>query len=437
MKKSIVLCSILVSSLLAEVDVSEESILQKLQNSSATSFNQKSFMPDISLILDASMVHRDIEDAQMGHLEVPGLVHGHGGGGHEGHDHASMHEKKGFNLNYAELAISSSVDPYFDLTAIFHIGESSFEIEEGYIKTRELPYNLSVKLGKFKSAFGYLNDKHHHAYSFADMPFIYSALVGGHALNEKGVQLQYVFPTDLYLMAGVELLRGENESSYGGSAFSPLNAEEDFKGIDAASQPNLLIGYIKSSFDAGDAGTLLGGVSIASGESRISHLEDEEGAHAFAGTTKIYGVDLTYKKYFSATKALSFQNEYLYRDMRGTRYIPNPTSDAWSKELATSKEQSGFYSSLVYQHTKNWRVGARYSAISKNDVTVAGIDTKKEDDLNVLTAMLEYNPSEFSRIRLQYNNNSSQFNEDGGREDLHEVILQFNYTIGAHGAHAF
>jgi len=108
-----------------------------------------------------------------------------------------------------------------------------------------------------------------------------------------------------------------------------------------------------------------------------------------------------------------------------------------SKELALSKEQSGFYSSLVYQHTKNWRVGARYSGILTNDVLVGSVDRKKEDDLDVFTAMLEYNPSEFSRIRLQYNNNGTQFNEEGNREDMHEVILQFNYTIGAHGAHAF
>ena len=436
MRKSIALCALLVSPILAAVDVSEESILQKLQNSSATSFNQKSFIPDISLVLDASIVHRDMEDAESKHLEVPGLVHGHSHS-HEGHHHAAINEKKGFNLNYAELGISSSVDPYFDLTAIFHLGESSFEIEEGFIKTRNLPYNLSMKLGKFKSAFGYLNDKHHHAYNFADMPFIYSALVGGHALNEKGIQLQYVFPTDLYLMAGVELLRGENELSFGDGAFAPPHADEDFLGVEAASQPNLVIGYIKSSFDAGDAGSILGGVSIASGDSRINHLEDEEGAHAFAGEVKIYGVDMTYKKYFSATKSLSFQNEYLYRDMSGIRYIPNATADAWSKELALSKEQSGFYSSLVYQHTKNWRVGARYSGILTNDVLVGSVDRKKEDDLDVFTAMLEYNPSEFSRIRLQYNNNGTQFNEEGNREDMHEVILQFNYTIGAHGAHAF
>ena len=42
----------MVSSLVADVDVSEESILQKLQNSSATSFNQKSFIPDISVTSD-------------------------------------------------------------------------------------------------------------------------------------------------------------------------------------------------------------------------------------------------------------------------------------------------------------------------------------------------------------------------------------------------
>ncbi len=51
--------------------------------------------------------------------------------------------------------------------------------------------------------------------------------------------------------------------------------------------------------------------------------------------------------------------------------------------------------------------------------------------------MLEYNPSEFSRLRLQYNHNSSLYNEEGEKNNKDEVVLQFNYAIGAHGAHTF
>jgi hypothetical protein len=49
------------------------------------------------------------------------------------------------------------------------------------------------------------------------------------------------------------------------------------------------------------------------------------------------------------------------------------------------------------------------------------------------TGSLEFNPSDFSRIRLQYNHDRS------GRTERtnHEVFLQFTMGIGAHAAHAF
>jgi len=51
--------------------------------------------------------------------------------------------------------------------------------------------------------------------------------------------------------------------------------------------------------------------------------------------------------------------------------------------------------------------------------------------------MAEYHPSEFSRIRLQYNHNSALYNEDGEQQDIDTVMVQFNIAIGAHGAHSF
>jgi hypothetical protein len=70
-------------------------------------------------------------------------------------------------------------------------------------------------------------------------------------------------------------------------------------------------------------------------------------------------------------------------------------------------------------------------------VTVNGNATIKPEDMYVTSAMLEYNPSEFSRIRLQYNHNSSLYDEEGHKNNKNEFIVQFNYAIGAHGAHAF
>ena len=53
------------------------------------------------------------------------------------------------------------------------------------------------------------------------------------------------------------------------------------------------------------------------------------------------------------------------------------------------------------------------------------------------SVMAQYHPSEFSRIRLEFNRNNALFNEDMERQRNDTVMLQFNIAIGAHGAHDF
>lgn len=436
MKKLLIMSAIAVTLLSAEQET-QDSIMQQLESMKTKSTTTSGFMPDISLIMDVSYNSISFdEEGHTEHLEIPGLVHG-GGHAHGGENaYTSLSGEEGFNLNYAELTIGASVDNYFDLVSVFHISENDFEIEEAYATTRTLPYHLQAKIGKFKSDFGYLNNRHYHNFNFSNMPLNYLAILGDHGINDVGVQLQYVMPLPVYVMAGIEALKGDNEQSFGTDALMPHNADEDFNGIDEVSAPGMWVGYLKSSFELG-GGTLLGGVSMAKGDSRIDHLEDEEGAHAFAGDTMIYGLDLIYKKYFAADHAITWQSEYLYREMDGTKYIPNDTEDDWANQVLLNKEQAGYYSQLVYQYDRNWRTGVRYSAITQNDITSDGIIQDMPDDMHVMTAMLEYHFSEFSRVRLEYNYNSSLYTEEGEKNNKNEISLQFNYAIGAHGAHAF
>ena len=46
-------------------------------------------------------------------------------------------------------------------------------------------------------------------------------------------------------------------------------------------------------------------------------------------------------------------------------------------------------------------------------------------------AMLDWSPSEFSRLRLQY------AQDDSRRETDEQVFLQYIMTLGAHGAHRY
>ena len=54
--------------------------------------------------------------------------------------------------------------------------------------------------------------------------------------------------------------------------------------------------------------------------------------------------------------------------------------------------------------------------------------------------MVEFNPTEFSRIRLQYNYDRTRYAFEDTQwtvTPVHELSLQVNLAIGAHGAHAF
>ncbi|MEA3523522.1 MAG: hypothetical protein U9R50_11185 [Campylobacterota bacterium] len=392
------------------------------------SFTQSQYMPDISLILDASFVNRNKTDTEVSHLEIPGIAHGLiGSHAHGEHAHATYNANNGFNINYAELVMSSSVDPYFTMDGVFHFSEHGVAIEEAYFTTTSLPQGLRLRAGKFNSNFGRINEQHHHYWDFGEMPLVYDAFLGMHGINEIGVQLQYLAPFSEYLMLGVEVLQGENAQTFGIGA---IGDNEDPL-IDAADAPGLFVGYIKTAYDIGDT-TIMPGISYARGSSRIDHSEDEENPHAFSGMTSLYGADLTVKHYYDSYSFLSWQSEWMMRKMDGRTYAIGT-----DKSAQTQKNQSGFYSQLVYGMNKNWRMGARYDLIYQNDVEKNSVTVDLPNDFNRYSAMIEYHPSEFSRFRLQYNNNNALYNEEGEQQHVNTLMLQANISIGAHGAHAF
>ncbi|MDQ1264329.1 MAG: hypothetical protein QG559_1330 [Campylobacterota bacterium] len=395
-------------------------------------FDQSKFIPDISLIMDASFVDRSIKDDEVAHLEVPGVAHGLLGSHSHGDDnHATYNAQNGFNLNYAELVLSSSVDPFFTMDGIFHFSENGVEIEELFFTSNALGYGTRLKGGKFNSNFGYLNEQHHHVWDFADMPLVYDAFLGMHGINEIGAQLQWTAPTPFYLMAGLEVLQGENEQSFGHETIGDVE-DPIAEGDDGVS---LYVGYVKASHDIGDT-TLLGGISYAQGESRIDHGADEENPHAFSGDAKLWGADFVVLYQLSSYSSIKWQSEYLQRELDGIQYNLDATGAVLSSPTMF-KEQSGLYSQLVYTHDKNWRMGARYDTILQNDVKNNSIMVEQPNGLDRYTAMVEYHTSEFARFRLQYSRDNAMFNEDGQREKLDTIILQANISIGAHAAHSF
>lgn len=319
--------------------------------------------------------------------------------------------KKGFNLEAVELFLFAPVDPYFNFYTMIPIKEDGLELEEAYVVTTALPAGFQAKAGKFKSGFGRMNSQHPHLWDFADAPLPYRAFTGDEGVIEKGLQLTYLPNLPVYTLLGIEALQGENKI-----LFSP----------EAASGPHAYTAFVKVSFDVGENATLLFGPSVITGKTKTASVP--EGTE-FQGDSTLYGFEATYKWKPSQGKAFVLQSEYFLRDQIGE--LEDTTA---STVDPFTRKQDGLYVQGKYRSGR-WGVAARYDVLDlfKADYVLAGTAEDFGPKPWRATAALEYNPSEFSRIRLQYNHDESELSGQASNE----VFLQFIVGIGAHGAHTF
>ena len=396
--------------------------------SSGTSFN-----PSITVIPDVVWSRDDVK-GEAGEIleEADGF---HGAHAEEGHDHGHGGLSQGFNLRETEIAFSASVDAYFDVQALFAVSEEGIEAEEVFFQTRRLPWGLQLKGGKFLSGIGYANAHHPHQWDFVDQNLAYELLLGGHGLNEKGLQLTWVPRLPFYMKVGAELLQGENEklaSDVGPEVLPGLGEEGAPRVLTAKSGPRLFTGFVKVGPDLGYSNALQVGFSLASSRRHQEvHDHDADGIPegVLDGTATLWGVDAVYK-YDSprpwGAGDLVLQAEYLARkrdlDVLGTT------------DTAVFR-QDGAYLQAVYGLLPRLQLGARWDVAGLTNERVRGGAKTEYDSSSRFTAALTFNPTEFSRVRAQYQR--AEIRVDGEKESWGRFLLQLQLSLGAHGAHSF
>ncbi|MFP3873815.1 MAG: hypothetical protein ACLFV1_05105, partial [Thiohalophilus sp.] len=164
------------------------------------------------------------------------------------------------------------------------------------------------------------------------------------------------------------------------------------------------------------------------------------------GEVDIAGIDLVYKWAPNGNpKQTNFklQAEYFLRDEKGQSEFTEPDSESVSADYIG--EQQGLYVQGVYQFMPAWRVGLRYDRLEADNVitnfVAGGIDQDEYLEESGLgseakdparhSVMVDYSPSHFSRLRLQYSE------LDNGHEQNDMVMLQYIMSLGAHGAHKY
>ncbi len=340
-------------------------------------------------------------------------------------------QQRGFNLRNAEIAFDGAVDPYFEgfaniVLKLENNQDTTIELEEAFLQTTNLPFGLQLKGGQFFSQFGRLNPTHPHTWDFADAPLVLGRLLGPDGLRGVGGQVSWVVPVPWYSQFYLAMQEGRGGTAYSfrnpgdnGTFFGRITDDRQLRGLGDF----VWIPRWENSANLSDTQTILGGVSGAFGA-------NETGAHE---RTEIYGADFLYKWKSSHAEGgfpfVKWQTEALYRRFEAGRGVD------MAFPVAETFHDWGMYSQLLWGFKKGWVAGLRGDYLHMQDSRFTDDDTRQTRSR--ITADITWYPTEFSKLRLQYNHDFLEENAFLAGRDVDSIMFQFEFILGAHGAHKF
>lgn len=358
------------------------------------------------------------------------------GGGHDP-------RKRGFTVQNVELSLTGAVDPYFngETHIIFFIdpisGETVVELEEAYLTTQRLPWGLQLKGGQFFTEFGRINPQHPHAWHWLDQPVINTRLFGPDGMRGPGARVSWLTPLPWYSQVYLSMQNANGETMSSFLANEEFFEERPIGGYPFFDRPVKMLkdlSYLarfENSWNLSDSVTSKLGVSGVYGPNAT-------GLH---GDTWIYGADLLVKwrpaKNYQGWPFLLWESEIMKRDYHAKPDIagvPANTLRDW-----------GFYTQLLWGFYPRWAVGVRGeyasgagsnvsfdSATGITEIVSRNTDPFRENRTRI-SPLLVWHPSEFSRLRVQYNYDWSARLQ----ADNHTVWFGAEFLYGAHPAHKY
>ncbi len=387
-------------------------------------------------------------DAELADLE---------GGGHDP-------KGRGFTLQQAEVSLAGAVDPYFAAEAHIVFIPGGVELEEAFATTQALPAGLQLKAGYFLSEFGRINPTHPHAWTWLDQPVIATRLFGPDGMRAAGLRGGWLAPLPWYSEFQVTLQdaagetmtsflaspssTGEAGHAHGKSAGSPLPAPdlvlheaEDGEGATGIGGRPLLDREVASLADLAWLLRWKNGWDFSPAVSAQWGISGMTGPNATGpdGRTWLYGTDLVVKWRPVDNRRgwpfLKWESEWMARQYRAAAYSDaDDPDDIIDLPRATLKDW-GFYSQLLYGFRYQWAAGVRVEHATGSGESVGGRENDPyRDNRFRFSPLLLWQPSEFSRLRFQYNYDRADHLAAG---DAHSFWLGLEFLIGAHPAHQY
>jgi hypothetical protein len=383
-------------------------------------------------LVDLSAVLNAAAGGSSEHGETLGTLQG---GGHDP-------KRRGFSLQQLELSLAGAVDPFFKLESHLVFTEDGVELEEAYATTTALPAELQVRAGYFLTPFGRLNPSHPHSWDWLDQPVINTRLFGGDGMRGPGVTLSWLAPLPWYseLLVGAQQGEGEFMASFRGEGLHAHHGAEEEHAEGIGGRPVVerethglgdlvYLARWSNGFDLGDA---------VSGQWGLSSLFGANNAGADSDTW-VYGTDLVLK-YHPAGSArqrplLTWQTELM-----GRRYEAEAVATDEGPVPAATLRDWGLYTQVLHNLDRDWSWGLRYEYATgagdsvEESEPVDRLDDPYRNDRHRVAPLLVYHPSEFTRLRLQYNYDHTSHLD---QHEAHGVWLGLEFLIGTHPAHKY
>jgi hypothetical protein len=363
------------------------------------------------------------------------------GGGHDP-------RARGFTLQNFELSVIGAVDPYFrgEAHAIFFIdppsGETVVELEEAFLVTTFLPCGFELEVGQMFTEFGRHNPRHPHQWAFLDQPVVNTRLFGPDGMRQVGARLGWLLPTSWFsqVHVGVQNANGETMTSF-------LSNEEAYEERPVGGR----LFVEREVHSLGDLAWLLrweNSFPVARDVTAVVGASGLYGPNATGprGDTAIWGLDLYLKwrpeRHEAGWPFVAWQTEGMGRrffaesqldetDPLNPVVVPSDVLEDWG--LAT-QVLYGFERTWIAGLRGEWATGSGASYDVGTGTLVSRHTDPFRDDRLRLSALLVWQPTEFSRLRLQYNFDDASHLPAG---TAHSIWLGFEILWGAHPVHTY
>jgi hypothetical protein len=311
--------------------------------------------------------------------------------------------KSNFEFRSAELGISANVDPFARGYAIITGTPDGVDVEEAAIVTTSLPWNLTVKGGRFFADFGRLSKFHDHDLPFVNRPLVLDQYIGGESQSD-GVEVSWLAPLPQYLTLTAGM-------------YNKVGADNDR--VD-----NLIPRDVSEFTYLARANTFFSFTDSLGLDLGVSNAYTPEVRSEGLKARNLFGVDLTLR-YTPLSQAgyrgLIWGTELLVNH-EARPGIP-PTEDS-PKQIFRYRDAYGLYSYLEARLSRRYYPGILGEFVQDID--------RPSSSTWAITPYFTLWASEFQRLRLQYTH--LQTNSPKRADD--QFFLQWTVILGSH-VHSF